>query len=205
MKLYKQVIIYILLLCSLTCVFTGNKEEVKILASNQTCFLYHHKFSDDSNFGGMSKDSWLFKMSIPSNFENGIDEAINTTNRECKKSTNLVEERYISIKVNMTLNDPDEMVELRKNVLALLSAASLFLIPHWADYYYDLTWTIGAGSKCEKTFNRKEKVTLYVGFIYLFVPWKWDSALISTPIESKFYKQTLDIISEYETMCKAQI
>ncbi|KXZ29471.1 hypothetical protein AYB33_17390 [Leptospira santarosai] len=205
MSLKRLIIIYTSLSCCISCIFTGSKEEIKFTPSNQICFLYRYTFSEDSNFSGLSRNSWLYKMSISSNFENGISQAIESANQECKIYKSAAGYREISIKVIMTQQDPDEIVELKKNVLALLSAASLFLIPHWSDYYYELSWKVGVGSKCEKTFNRKEKVTLYVGFIYLFVPWKWDSALISTPVESKFYKQTLDIISEYETMCKAQI
>ncbi|PJZ28405.1 hypothetical protein [Leptospira kmetyi] len=205
MKLYKQIIICIFLSCSLACVFIEDKEEVKIIASNPNCFLYQYNLSDDSNFSGMTKDSWFFKRSIPSNFEKGIDQAIQATNQECRRSKDLAEERDILIKVNMTLNNSDEMVELKKNVLVFISAASLFLIPHWADYYYDLTWKIGAGTKCEKTFSKKEQVTLYIGIVYLFVPWKWDSAIISAPIESKFYKQTSDVLSEYEIACNGKI
>lgn len=201
----EQISLYVLFWLFSGCVLIENKEEVKITTSNQICFLYQHKFSDDSIIAGMTRDSWLFKMSIPSNFEKGIDQAIQATNQECRRSKNLAEERDILIKVNMTLNDPDEMVELKKNVLALISASSLFLIPHWADYYYDLTWKIGVGTKCEKTFIKKEQVTLYIGIIYLFVPWKWDSAIISAPIESKFYKQTTDILSEYEIACYGKI
>ncbi|MDI7230417.1 hypothetical protein QMM87_17415 [Leptospira santarosai] len=169
MSLKRLIIIYTSLSCCISCIFTGSKEEIKFTPSNQICFLYRYTFSEDSNFSGLSRNSWLYKMSISSNFENGISQAIESANQECKIYKSAAGYREISIKVIMTQQDPDEIVELKKNVLALLSAASLFLIPHWSDYYYELSWKVGVGSKCEKTFNRKEKVTLYVGFIYLYL------------------------------------
>ncbi|MCL8268400.1 hypothetical protein M9Y82_17535 [Leptospira weilii] len=177
--------------------------------SDSACFLYRLKFSEDSDYSGMySKDSWLYRTSLLSNFEQGIHQGIEDVNKACRNlSGENVARKYIEILLKSTMNqqNPDEMAELRKKTVMLLSAATLFLIPSWFEYYYKHQWSIGVGTKCQKIFETTDSVTVYIGIIYFFVPWKWDSALLSTPIESKFYKQTLDIISEYETACSGQI
>ncbi|MDL5246367.1 hypothetical protein QRD38_11330 [Leptospira weilii] len=202
-------ILYIFLLCSLTCVFIEDKIETQAKSFDSNCSIYRFAFSGDSDYSGMySKNSWLYRVSLLSDFEHGINQGIEDVNETCRRqSSNDTRKKYTNIllKSIMTQQNPDEMAELRKNVITLFSAATLFLIPSWNEYYYKHQWSIGAGTKCQKTFETTDSVTVYIGIIYFFVPWKWDSALLSTPIESKFYKQTLDIISEYETACSGQI
>lgn len=208
-RLSRNIYLSMFLFCSLECVFIENKIETKVNHSESDCSFYQLKFSDDSDYSGMySKNSWLYRVSLLSNFEYGIRQGVEDINKTCRSvSNNDAPKKHINIllKSTMTQRNPDEMAELRKNVVTLFSAVTLFLIPSWYEYYYKHQWNVGAGSKCQQSYETSDSVTVYIGFIYLFVPWKWDSAIISMPIESKFYKRTLDIISEYERACSGQI
>ncbi|WP_243398043.1 hypothetical protein [Leptospira kmetyi] len=192
--LNRNICLSMFLFCSLKCVFIENKIETKVKSSEPTCSLYQLRFSEDSDYSGIySKDSWLYRVSLLSNFEHGIIQGVEDVNKACRNnlSDSNAPKKNINIllKSNMTQRNPDEMAELRKNVVTLFSAVTLFLIPSWYEYYYKHHWTIGVGSKCQQSFETLDSVTVYIGFIYLFVPWKWDSAIISTPIETKFIRK----------------